>query len=109
MATRLKALALAISFVTGTAGVPAADILHHHLGTAEHHHGFHIERPGTCLDHQHQCDLGLSVTGATLVPTPTLGPLPRPATLPALPAPSGRRPIASLPALLPDTRAPPLG
>lgn len=63
---RLKALALTITFVVGGGSTAGADIVRHNLDLVEQHDGRHIEQPGTCLDHQHACDLGLSVAGPKL-------------------------------------------
>ncbi len=66
LSVRLKALALTITFVIGGGSAAGADIVRHHLDLVEQHDGRHIEQPGTCLDHQHLCDLGLSVAGPKL-------------------------------------------
>lgn len=105
---RLKALALAITFVVGGGSVPAADMLRHHLNLVEQHDGRrHVEQPGTCLDHQHQCDLGLSVSGPKLTFPPRVHLQPNQDTRLAI------RPVhLQSPALLsllrlPESRAPP--
>ena len=66
-AVRLKAMVLTATFLAGSVGVAAADIVRHHQDRANQHEGRHIEPPGSCLDHEHQCDLGLSVAGPKLL------------------------------------------
>ena len=105
--TRLKALALAATFVVGGGSAAAADMLRHHLDLVKHFDGRHVEPPGTCLDHQHQCDLGLSVAGPKLA-FPQRDQLP-----PDQESPLSLKPVQlTVPVLhsllrLPDSRAPP--
>jgi hypothetical protein len=63
---RLRAIGLAITFMVGGGSAAGADIVRHHLDLVERHDGRHVEQPGSCLAHQHQCDLGLSVAGPRL-------------------------------------------
>ncbi len=69
-AVQLKALILLATFLASSAGAAAADVVRHHQDRADQHDGRHIELPGSCLDHQHQCDLGMSVGGPKLLFTP---------------------------------------
>jgi hypothetical protein len=64
---RLKALLLTATFLVSGMGVAAADIVRHHQDRADQHDGRHLEPPGSCLDHEHHCDLGISVGGPKLV------------------------------------------
>ena len=66
-AVRLKALVLMATFLASSAGVAAADVVRHHQDRADRNEGRHIELPGSCLDHEHQCDLGMSVGGPKLL------------------------------------------
>lgn len=67
---RLRALLLTATFLAGSVGVAAADIARHHHDRTGQHDGRHIDPPGSCLDHEHRCDLGLSVTGPKLLLSP---------------------------------------
>ena len=105
---RLRALVLAVSFVAGSGTVVGADIVRHHLGTQHLDGHRHIELPGTCLEHQHQCDLGLSVTGHRLTASPQTQPLPSRESRLSLRLEQLDVPIQHSLLHLPDTRAPPL-
>lgn len=101
-------MVLAFSFVAGSLTVGGTDIVRHHLKTQHLAGHRHIEPPGTCLQHQHQCDLGLSATGHRLTSAPQTHLPPIQESRHSL-----RLEQLDVPALhsllhLPDTRAPPL-
>lgn len=107
LSVRLEALALAITFVFGGGSVPAADFLRHHLDLVGHDHRRHAEQQGTCLDHQHQCDLGLSVAGPKLTFPPREHLPPTQETQLAVRPVQLQPPTLLSLLLLPESRAPP--
>ena len=106
LSVRLRALALAIMFVVGGGSVPAADMVRHHLDLDEHP-GSHVEQPGTCLDHQHECDLGLSVSGPKLTFPPRVHLQPNQDTGLSIRPVHLRSPVTLSLLRLPESRAPP--
>jgi len=104
---RLNALALTITFVVGGGSAGGADIVRHHLDLVEQHDGRHVEQPGTCLDHQHLCDLGLSVAGPRLTFPPRDHLRPNPETRLAKGLSQSQIPTLLTLLRLPESRAPP--
>ncbi len=105
---RLSALALTIIFVVGGSSLAVADIVRHHLDRDTQHERSHVEVPGSCVDHSHRCDLGLSPTGPKFATTPQVH-APMDGEV-SLSAGAGPRDVWTRHDLLrlPDSRAPPL-
>jgi len=71
LAQRLKALCLAVAFLSGTAGAATLHIVQHHWGKPVHHAGSrHVERAGVCFEHADRCPLGLTMSGPRLTGVP---------------------------------------
>jgi hypothetical protein len=104
----LKALALTITFLIGGGSAIVADVVRHHLDEAEQHEGSHVEVPGSCVEHLHRCDLGMSPTGPKLTaPRPDHVQAEAGAAL-SISAVLQHAPSPHDLFLLPDSRAPPV-
>ena len=106
--SRLRIGLFGLVLLGGYAG-PAADLVDHHISSAETAdvRYEHVELPGSCHEHGHRCSLGVPLTGPKLLASTLAAPTHEAPTHAAV-APDGRLEGDDEMSLrLPRTRAPP--